>query len=129
MATAFRYASDPLGTFQTDVIRISNTGPYTNSRWGDYSAINVDPVDTITLWAHHENAVGNLWQTWVAGFTPEFNPADVNFDGTVGIEDFLIVIGNWGDCPEPCPPTCVGDVDGDCEVGIEDFLAVIGNWG
>ncbi len=55
-------------------------------------------------------------------------PGDLDNDGVVGINDFLIVLGSWGPCPEPCPPICGGDADGDCEVGIEDFLIVIGNW-
>ncbi len=55
-------------------------------------------------------------------------PGDVDGDCIVGINDFLAVLGNWGPCPEPCPPTCTADLDGDCEVGINDFLLVIGNW-
>ena len=53
---------------------------------------------------------------------------DLDGDGVVGILDFLIVLGNWGPCPDPCPP-CLGDADGDCQVGITDFLIVLGNWG
>ncbi len=48
-------------------------------------------------------------------------PADLDGDGTVGIGDFLIVLGFWGG-PQ-------GDIDGDGTTGIEDFLLVIGNWG
>ena len=59
---------------------------------------------------------------------PIGNPGDINGDGEVGIEDFLIVLGNWGPCPAP-PQPCPGDIDGDGEVGIEDFLIVLGNWG
>ncbi len=55
-------------------------------------------------------------------------PGDADGDGIVGINDFLLVIGNWGPCPLPCPPTCQADLTGDCEVGIDDFLLVIGNW-
>ncbi len=58
-----------------------------------------------------------------------FPPGDADGDGVVGINDFLIVLGNWGQCPNPCPPSCPGDFDGDCEVGINDFLIVLGNWG
>ena len=28
-------------------------------------------------------------------------PSDVNNDGTVGIQDFLQVLGAWGPCPAP----------------------------
>lgn len=34
----------------------------------------------------------------------------------------------WGDCPNPCPPTCAADLDADCTVGILDFLLLLGNW-
>ena len=53
---------------------------------------------------------------------------DVDGDGIVGIADFLAILGLWGPCDEPCPPTCLGDLDGDCFIGIIDFLIVIGNW-
>ena len=55
-------------------------------------------------------------------------PGDADGDGTVGIGDFLIVLGSWGPCPKPCPPSCAADFDGDCEVGILDFLIGLGNW-
>jgi hypothetical protein len=55
-------------------------------------------------------------------------PGDVDGNGTVGILDFLAVLGAWGPCTAPCPPTCAADCDNDCEVGINDFLIVLGNW-
>jgi hypothetical protein len=128
METAFRYASDPLGTFQDGVSRATSTGPYTISRWGDYGAVNVDPDDGLTFWAHHEYAEGNSWRTWVAAFAPAYDPADLNFDGTVGILDFLILLKSWGPCPNP-PEACPGDIDGDGTVGVLDFLTLLANWG
>ncbi len=53
---------------------------------------------------------------------------DLNGDGIVGVNDLLILLGGWGPCPAPCPPTCVGDCDGDCMVGVTDLLIVLGNW-
>ena len=48
---------------------------------------------------------------------------DLDGDGEVGINDFLILLANWGTSgPE-------GDIDGDGTVGINDFLALLGNWG
>ena len=64
-----------------------------------------------------------------ADVAPADNPADIDGDGVVGINDFLIVLGTWGPCPDPCPPFCPADVDEDCTVGIGDFLAVLGAWG
>ncbi len=54
-------------------------------------------------------------------------PGDIDGDGVVGINDFLIVLGRWGACP-PSPDPCPADLDGDGVVGIGDFLLVIGNW-
>ncbi|MEP0765536.1 MAG: hypothetical protein HRF45_03210 [Fimbriimonadia bacterium] len=70
MVTTHRWASDALGTMGPHVIRKDSTGPYTTDRWGDYSAINVDPADHRTFWAHHEWASGG-WRTWIQGFKPE----------------------------------------------------------
>jgi predicted outer membrane repeat protein len=50
-------------------------------------------------------------------------------DGTVGINDFLKLLGDWGPCPEPCPPYCASDLTHDCFVGIQDFLELLGAWG
>jgi hypothetical protein len=70
MSFAYRFADDPLGTFQPDVIQQANTSAYSGSRWGDYAGIDVDPVDGETMWAHHEYAVGGSWRTWVSSFLP-----------------------------------------------------------
>ncbi len=48
---------------------------------------------------------------------------DLNNDGIVGINDFLIVIGSWGLVHSSA------DLDGDGSVGVGDFLIVLGNWG
>jgi hypothetical protein len=53
---------------------------------------------------------------------------DVDGDGVVGISDLLLVLGNWGLCPGPCPPACPADLDGDCSVGILDLLILLANW-
>ena len=53
---------------------------------------------------------------------------DLDGDGVVGIQDFLILLAAWGPCSEPCPPACLGDLDEDCDVGITDFLTLLSNW-
>jgi len=54
---------------------------------------------------------------------------DLDGDGVVGIIDFLALLADWGQCDEPCPPSCLADLDDDCTVGITDFLLLLGNWG
>lgn len=56
-------------------------------------------------------------------------PGDANGDGSVTVEDLLILLGSWGPCPPPCPPSCPADFNGDCQVGVVDLLIQLGNWG
>ncbi len=51
-------------------------------------------------------------------------PADFDFDGFVGIVDFLDLLGRWGPCL-----ACLQDLDGDGNVGIVDFLTLLSSWG
>ena len=66
-----RAASDPLGTMNFTEQSIfagtaSQTGP---SRWGDYSAMTVDPVDDNTFWYTTEYSNGGWnWRTRIASF-------------------------------------------------------------
>jgi len=54
---------------------------------------------------------------------PESCPWDCgDFDGNVGINDFLQVLSEWGMVDSPC------DIDGG-GVGINDFLGLLANWG
>jgi hypothetical protein len=50
--------------------------------------------------------------------------ADVDFDGSVGVNDFLIMLAEWGNAI--CLPP---DLDGDGTVGILDFLILLAAWG
>ncbi len=53
---------------------------------------------------------------------------DLDGDGTIGINDFLALLGIWGPCPDP-ELSCEGDFDNDADVGITDFLILLGYWG
>jgi len=55
-------------------------------------------------------------------------PGDVNHDGTVGIEDLLIILSGYGPCPEQVDP-CPGDIDDNNVVGISDLFLLLDNWG
>ena len=63
----------------------------------------------------------------VAAFRPTvvgLCPWDLDGDGSVGINDFLDLLGQWGSDPGGPP-----DFDGDGTVGIADFLELLANWG
>jgi hypothetical protein len=77
---AGRLATDPPnGLFQGEGTLIAGTGVQTNtgSRWGDYSALSIDPVDDCTFWYSTEyytaasqaaSSVGVGWLTRVGSF-------------------------------------------------------------
>jgi probable HAF family extracellular repeat protein len=49
---------------------------------------------------------------------------DLNGDGVVGVNDFLMLLTAWGECSG-----CPADLDGDGVVGVSDFLVLLAAWG
>jgi choice-of-anchor B domain-containing protein len=78
---ATRLATDSLGTLQTEAILIAGTGSQTGSnRWGDYSAMGIDPANDCSFWYTNEYypvTASTTWKTRVGVFTiPECLSAD-----------------------------------------------------
>ena len=68
---AGRLANDPLGgLFQDEASILEGTASQTNSyRWGDYSAMSVDPADDSTFWYIGQYTAGSrLWKTHIGAF-------------------------------------------------------------
>jgi hypothetical protein len=68
-----RLATDPASTMQAESTIINGAGSQTGTltRWGDYSAISVDPVDDCTFWYTTEylKTSGTFnWSTRIANF-------------------------------------------------------------
>jgi hypothetical protein len=73
VAFAGRVPTDPLGTLEAESGVVVGTGSQTSrSRWGDYSAMTVDPVDDCTFWYTQEyinNNEGSFnWNTRIVSF-------------------------------------------------------------
>lgn len=73
IAYAGRIPSDALSTLEPEVTVINGGGSQTNglTRWGDYSAMQVDPVDDCTFWYTTEylKTTGSFnWNTRIAKF-------------------------------------------------------------
>jgi hypothetical protein len=51
---------------------------------------------------------------------------DLDGDGAVGVNDFLLLLAGWGGCVEDC---CLADLDLDGDVGVADFLILLAEWG
>ena len=70
---AGRVPTDPASTLETEVNIVSGSGSQNGnlSRWGDYSAMQVDPVDDCTFWFTEEymKTTGSFnWNTRIANF-------------------------------------------------------------
>jgi hypothetical protein len=70
---AFRAATDPLGTLTGENVAFSGTGSQTDTvnRWGDYSAMTVDPVDDCTFWytqEYYATTSSFNWRTRILNF-------------------------------------------------------------
>jgi len=68
-----RVPSDPLGTMQAENTLKAGGGSQLKSlsRWGDYSAMRIDPSDDCTFWytTQYLKASGTFnWSTWIGSF-------------------------------------------------------------
>ena len=76
-----RLATDPLGTMRAEQEAFDGAGSQTGtSRWGDYSSMNVDPVDDLTFWytqEYYETTSSRAWDTGIVSFA--FDAAEVIF--------------------------------------------------
>ncbi|MCH2133505.1 MAG: dockerin type I repeat-containing protein [Phycisphaerales bacterium] len=48
---------------------------------------------------------------------------DVNGDGSVDVQDLLILLDQYGDCPD-----CLADLDGNGQVDVTDLLQLLEDW-
>ncbi len=90
---AGRVPTDPLGSLESEISIIEGPGSQSGlSRWGDYSAMQIDPTDDCTFWyvAQYEPASGS-WHTHIGSFAFDectgggggpaisFNPTSLKF--------------------------------------------------
>ncbi len=68
----------------------------------------------------------NYITIWQGCHTPGI-VGDLNGDGVVNVFDLLILLEEWGACPDP--DDCPADIDGDGSVDVFDLLTLLENWG
>ncbi len=77
--------------------------------------------------------LGAPWQDSEAGAAYYYDldrsmqGGDLNFDGRIDIFDLLVVLRDWGECPDT-PAPCNGDSDRNELVDVLDLLAVLEAW-
>jgi hypothetical protein len=74
IGVAGRVAADPHGTMSADSTVFAGAGSERGrySRWGDYSAMTVDPRDDCTFWytnLYYKKTNQWAWGTWIQPFT------------------------------------------------------------
>lgn len=90
-----RLKNDPLGTMpQGEGHIVDGTGSQTsNARWGDYTAMSVDPVDDCTFWYVNEyyTSNGGDWQMRVGSFVyPSCLISGMGVEKTASPEDIVV---------------------------------------
>ena len=145
---ATRLETDPLGTLQNEVTLIAGGGVQAAgfNRWGDYSSMNVDPVDDCTFWYTNEyygSTSSAGWQTRIGKFkipscgedgqvtmTSPVVTGDLNDDGNADIAGidtsgkvwYTTDLSTWTDIPgRTLAKIATGDVNGD---GNDDIVGV-----
>ena len=66
---AGRLLTDPLGVLPyTEGVIVAGSAANGSNRWGDYSAMSVDPADDCTFWYTHMYSPASQWATQIAAF-------------------------------------------------------------
>jgi hypothetical protein len=77
-----RLSTDPLGVMTTaETTLVAGAAANGSNRYGDYSAMSVDPADGCTFWFTGEYNASSTWSTRIGAF--KFDPAPVDWDQTL----------------------------------------------
>jgi len=122
--TNFRRPIDPL-VAEVDLTGLDHSALvelYDHSGGGtgiDLSPTGLSAISQVRI--TFEGEFGSLEIDAVSDVTPLL-AGDVSGDGTVGFDDLVIVLAQWGAC------SCAADLDGDDMVGLSDVLIILANW-
>lgn len=96
-----RVPTDPAGTMQAEVNVVTGGGSQTGSlsRWGDYSAMTVDPVDDCTFWftTEYMKTTGSFnWATRISNFKFPGCGGTATPDFTIGASPSSVTVTQGG---------------------------------
>jgi len=125
------------GVSWTSLWENPSSGETADSSWNtqefDISAVADGEPAVYLRWAHEVNDYAWAYSGWniddvvisaIDSSATEPCLGDLDGSGTVGTDDLLAVIGEFG-----CESGCGADIDGDGMVSANDILAVVGAWG
>jgi hypothetical protein len=103
-------------------------------RWGDFSAVSVDPTDPFTFWVIQEYAKAgggssSVWANWVTAISVPHPliAGDANEDGKVNFADYQALEAHFGMLSGAVWTD--GDFDGDGEVLFDDYQILEAHFG
>src|SRR5712671_1468809 len=96
-----RVPTDPASTMETEVSAVAGSGSESAglTRWGDYSAMTVDPVDDCTFWytTEYMKTTGTFnWNTRIANFKFPGCGGTVTPDFTIGASPSSVTVTQGG---------------------------------
>ncbi|HET6444628.1 MAG TPA: hypothetical protein VFI27_08610, partial [candidate division Zixibacteria bacterium] len=119
---AGRLVSDALGTMpEGEHVLVSGAGTNGSNRYGDYSAMSVDPVDDCTFWFTGEYNATSQWSTRIGAFkfdacgTPDFTLAadPLTQAACVGSDVYYdVIVGSVKDYNDPVTLSASGQPAG-----------------
>jgi len=92
----------------------------------DTNVTNAEGQNAYDRWVSHGMSAPQDMDAQVLRVAP-MRLGDLNHNGVVNVDDLLMVINSWGNCPPPS--LCPADVNGDNNINVDDLLAVILDWG
>ncbi len=106
MRYAGRLSTDPPGVLpHGENLIISGTSSNGSSRYGDYSSLNVDPVDDCTFWYTAQYNPASQWDTRVASFRFEQCGCQLSLDvitvNSAAVTDDNEITVSWNDSLTP----------------------------
>ena len=126
-----RLVTDPPGVMPQgeapdgDFTMVSGAGAQFATRWGDYSSMNIDPVDGCTLLVHQEYIDATaVWRTRIGAFSfPSCQKiiGDLNRDGTVDAKDYEVFRATLGKIEGDLGYNSDADYDGDKRITYSDY--------
>jgi hypothetical protein len=129
MSPSIRYtahfAADPLGTMRNEQTVITGSAANASFRWGDYSSLNVDPVDDRTFWLTNMYSPASQWATRIATFElcdPPGPPAI----GTATATAANVIELTWGNGSPPSDTFNVQRAFGTCASPTSPFVEIAG---
>lgn len=117
-----------LSSLTDDDIAYIDQVPVSGGKYEFNAAIAADKGDSFTVYVGGSDIAAPKPQRF--SFTSlKKGPGDCTGDGAVNLEDYMLVINNWGRISTDPNFDVRADCNDDGAINLEDYMEVINNWG